>query len=266
MNRPIIAVVVLAIAAAVGGGWYFWRSGNPAPQPPASVSQSPPPAAPPQDTGPVHPLPDTGTGTGEAALPALNDSDPVIRQALAGVAGQAAVTDYLVSENVIRRIVVTVDNLARSKAPLEQRPVAAAPGTFRAAGDELHATLDPRNFARYQPLVSIIQNLDIARLTALYVHFYPLLQLSYQNLGYPNAYFNDRLVEVIDILLATPAPSGPVELVRPSVMYEFADPSLEGRPAGQKLLIRMGPDNSRIIKAKLMELRAAVTAAPIKHP
>jgi len=31
-------------------------------------------------------------------------------------------------------------------------------------------------------------------------------------------------------------------------------------------LIRMGPDNAKVIKAKLMELRAAVTAAPIKHP
>lgn len=264
MNRSIIAVVVLVIAAAVGGGWYYWRSVNPAPQPAPPAAQNPPPA-PPQDTGPVHPLPEPGAGDAPA-LPALNDSDPAIRQALAGVVGESAVMDYLVSENVIRRIVVTVDNLARARAPLEQRPVSAAPGTFRAAGDELHATLDPGNFARYQPMVSVIQNLDIARLTAVYVHFYPLIQRSYQNLGYPNGYFNDRLVEVIDILLSTPSPSGPVELVRPGVMYQFADPSIEGRPAGQKLLIRMGPENSKAIKAKLMELRAAVTAAPIKHP
>jgi hypothetical protein len=93
-----------------------------------------------------------------------------------------------------------------------------------------------------------------------------LIQRCYQDLGYPNGYFNDRLVQVIDVLLATPAPAGPVELVRPSVMYEFADPSMEARPAGQKLLIRMGPDNAKVIKSKLMELRAAVTAAPIKHP
>lgn len=262
MNRPVIAVGVLVIAAGIAGGWYYWHAGTAVPQPP--VAQNPP-AAPPQDMGPVHPLPDAGDAAA-APLPALNDSDPAIRQALAGLVGQAAVMEYLVPENVIRRIVVTVDNLARSKAPLEQRPVSSAPGSFRAAGDELHASLDPKNFARYLPMVALIQNLDMARLTALYVRFYPLLQRSYQDLGYPNAYFNDRLVEVIDILLATPAPSGPVELVRPGVMYEFADPSIEGRPAGQKLLIRMGPENSTTIKAKLMELRAAVTAAPIKRP
>jgi hypothetical protein len=48
-------------------------------------------------------------------------------------------------------------------------------------------------------------------------------------------------------------------------MYTFADPALEARPAGQKLLIRMGPDNAAIIKAKLTELRTAITAAPPKR-
>jgi hypothetical protein len=262
--KTIIAVVVLVVAAAVGGGWYYWHGSN-VPAPPPAAAESPPPPPPPEDSAPVHPMPETSEGAG-APLPALNDSDPVIRQAFASLVGSDTVMEYLVSENILRRIVVTVDNLARAKAPLEQRPVSSAPGTFVAAGDEQHAVLDARNFARYQPMVAVIQNLDIARLTALYVHFYPLIQRCYQDLGYPNAYFNDRLVQVIDVLLATPAPSGPVELVRPSVMYEFADPAMEARPSGQKLLIRMGPDNAKVIKAKLMELRAAVTAAPIKRP
>jgi hypothetical protein len=47
-------------------------------------------------------------------------------------------------------------------------------------------------------------------------------------------------------------------------MYVFTDQSLESRPAGQKLLIRMGPDNAAVVKAKLSELRAAITAAPPK--
>jgi hypothetical protein len=48
-------------------------------------------------------------------------------------------------------------------------------------------------------------------------------------------------------------------------MYVFADPALEARPAGQKLLIRMGPNNAAAVKAKLTELRAVVTAALPKH-
>jgi hypothetical protein len=92
-----------------------------------------------------------------------------------------------------------------------------------------------------------------------------LFQHVYQDLGYPNGYFNDRLVQVIDSLLATPQPAGPIELTRPNVMYVYADPALEARPAGQKLLLRMGPENAAVIKAKLKELRTIVTAAPPKH-
>jgi hypothetical protein len=70
---------------------------------------------------------------------------------------------------------------------------------------------------------------------------------------------------VIDMLLDTPQVSAPIELVRPNVMYVFADASLEARPAGQKLLIRMGPDNESAIKAKLVELRPRITASAPKH-
>jgi hypothetical protein len=70
---------------------------------------------------------------------------------------------------------------------------------------------------------------------------------------------------VIDSLLATPQPAGSLQLTRPNVMYTFADPTLEARPAGQKLLLRMGPDNAAAIKSKLTELRAIITAAPLKH-
>jgi len=114
-------------------------------------------------------------------------------------------------------------------------------------------------------MVAVIRKLDMQQLAAVYLHFYPLFQRVYQDLGYPNGYFNDRLVQVIDSLLATPQPAGPIELTRPNVMYTFADPSLEARPAGQKLLLRMGPDNASAIKAKLSELRSIVTAAPPKR-
>jgi len=66
-------------------------------------------------------------------------------------------------------------------------------------------------------------------------------------------------------LLATPQPAEPIELLRPNVMYTFADPALESLSAGQKILIRMGPDNAAAIKIKLKELRTAVTVAPPKR-
>ena len=66
-----------------------------------------------------------------------------------------------------------------------------------------------------------------------YRHFYPLFQQAYVDLGYPDGYFNDRLVEVIDHLLATPDVAGPIKLTQPSVFYQYADPSIEERSAGR---------------------------------
>jgi hypothetical protein len=65
-------------------------------------------------------------------------------------------------------------------------------------------------------------------------------------------------VEVIDHLLEAPELSAPIQLVQPKVLWEYADKNLEGRSAGQKLLIRMGPANERAIKAKLREFRAEI--------
>jgi hypothetical protein len=261
INKPVIGVAIAVLIAAVGG-WFYWRSHN-AHLPKVAVSEQPAiPAAAPEERI-EHPVPAASADAAKAPLPELNESDKAIGDALAEAAGGAAV-QYMVPESIIRHIVVTVDNLPRQKVTVEKRPIVPATGTFMVNGDELHATLDAQNFQRYAPMVNVIRKVDVQRLATVYLRFYPLFQKAYQDLGYPNGYFNDRLVKVIDVLLATPQITGPIELVRPNVMYVFADPTLEARPAGQKALIRMGPDNAAAVKAKLMELRAIITAAPPK--
>ncbi len=54
--------------------------------------------------------------------------------------------------------------------------------------------------------------------------------------------------------------------MRPKVFWEYADPELEARSAGQKLLLRMGNENAAIVRAKLRELRALVVTAPGPAP
>ena len=104
----------------------------------------------------------------------------------------------------------------------------------------------------------------------LYRQLYPNFQSAYEALGYPGRYFNDRVVDVIDHLLETPSVDepvavkladikGPIQPARPWVIVEFADASLESRSAGQKLLLRMGPDHARTLKAKLRQLRGELT-------
>jgi len=264
INKPVIGVAA-AVVLIAGGTWYYLQSRHQAAPPAAATSAPQAPPAESAEPAIQHPVPEGEGAAAKTPLPALADSDAAIGDALGQLVGAAAMKDYWVPDSIVRHIVVTVDNLPRPKASVQKRPTGTVAGTLMVEGDELHATLDARNFARYQPWVAVIDRLDMKQLAAEYLHFYPLFQQAYQDLGYPNGYFNDRLVQVIDHLLAAPQPAQPIALVRPNVMFTYADPGLESRSAGQKLLIRMGPDNAAVIKAKLSELRAAITAAPPKR-
>ena len=261
MNKPLIGVAAAVVLTAVGG-WYYWHSHHIVDLPvPATLPVVPAPSEAAAQPRIEHPVPAAPADGAKQPLPTLEDSDGPLNEALAAAAGGTPLAQFLVPESLIRHIVVTVDNLPRQKVAVDKRPLTPAPGLFVANGDELRATLDQRNFLRYTALVSALQKADMQRLARAYLHFYPLFQKAYQDLGYPNGYFNDRLVQVIDLMLATPQIDEPIDLVRPNVMYVYADPEMEARPAGQKLLIRMGHDNETAVKAKLTELRALIVAA-----
>jgi hypothetical protein len=176
-------------------------------------------------------------------------------------------------DDFAHRLVATVDNLGRTHAPARLWPVNPAAGRFTVDTQDGGSVIGADNGLRYTPFVLLMETVDLRQAVKLYVHFYPQFQQAYQDLGYPNGYFNDRLVEVIDLLLATPEPAGPVKVhlppingpvqpERPWVLYEFEDPALQALAAGQKVLLRMGPVNERRMKAKLGEIRRLVTATP----
>lgn len=263
MSTKIWWVVLVAALGGVAVALYYGFTGG-ADRPPAAQTRpvdtpaAPPPAA--EEPEIRYPIPETAPEADEQpqALPPLAESDPAVRDALAGLFGEEAARELLVPENIARRIVATVDNLPRRKLAVQSRPVVPAPGRFLVEGSEDDPVLSPANFERYAPAVRMIEQVSAEQIAALYLRLYPLFQRAYADLGYPSAYFNDRLVEVIDHLLATPEVEGPIRLVQPRVFYEFADPELEALSAGQKLLIRMGPENAAVVKRKLRELRAEI--------
>ncbi len=257
MRKPIWWVVGGLIIVCAAVLVYSWRANRAATHRPP-VQASVPKAAPAPTPPPVqNPVPGNSAPTAQP-LPTLGDSDGPVSDALGALIGQAAATRLVKPDMLVRHIVVTVDNLSRKHASVDLRPVRPVPGQFAVQGNDQHATIDAQNYQRYTPYVVVLQMLDMKQLAALYFHFYPLFQQAYQNLGYPNGYFNDRLVETIDNLLETPDVQGDIALVRPNVMYMYADPMLENLSAGQKVLLRMGPQNEATVKGKLKELRDAI--------
>ena len=210
-----------------------------------------------------HPVPEVPV---EKPLPALQSSDAAMKDSLAELLGDSALVERAVLKDFVRHVVVTIDNLPRRTAAPRVWPLKPAPGQFKVNGKDERLTIATGNSARYAVYVRLVEAIDGAKVAAFYFHYYPLFQQAYRDLGYPKGYFNDRLVEVIDHLLETPDVREPVALVRPKVFYQYADPDLESRSAGQKILMRIGAENARRIKAKLREIRGEIASRPAPNP
>lgn len=266
MNTVLERVVfVVLVVAVVGGGWWWYKSREAPPAPPPAATAPEPVSAKPAEAEIRHPIekaPVAEQPEPPKPLPALADSDAAALDALAGLFARRQLPDFLIPKDLVRRIVATVDNLPRAKVAVQLWPVKPAPGTFIVNQTVGGKYIGADNAARYAAYVQWIESIDARSLAALYVRWYPLFQQAYRDLGYPQGYFNDRLVTVIDHLLATPDIAPPVALVQPKVLYEYADADLQSRSAGQKILLRIGADNATKVKAKLRELRREITRHP----
>lgn len=195
-------------------------------------------------------------------LPRLDESDRAVADAINRLTD---VTGLFSFKSFIRHFVVTIDNLTNQKIPQRYVFTQRVPDKFAVVTKDVDtALLDTRNFKRYAGFVNLAERIDTGKLIAHYVRFYPLFQEAYEELGYPDRYFNDRLIQVIDHLLDAPEVEGQINLVRPKVFYQFANPELEALSAGQKILVRVGVDNAQRVKAKLRELRTVLTRLSVQ--
>lgn len=259
---------IAAILLAVGGIWYWSVQRDVQsldavevlpPLPAQPLVEEPPPVRFPVENIPVPPPDAVEPVAVPEPLPPLEASDQEVQQALAVLADPQALEALLVNEFIISRAVATIDSLTSARIAPLMSPLKPVPGVFKVLGSGDTAAISPENAARYQALVDLVGSMDQQRLVALYLRYYPLFQQAYAELGYPDAYFNDRLVEVIDHLLSTPAAREMLAVRQNEAVWEFTDEQLESLSAGQKMLLRLGPDHQRKAKQWLRDLRAAVT-------
>jgi len=188
-------------------------------------------------------------------LPSLGQSDSFIGERLQQLANGAALLSYLVDEQMVRRFVVLVDNISQGNLPQTNLPYRKVQGDFpvRTIDDNLFE-LDEAGFRRFDQVVDTIVAVDIEQSMVLYRLASPLFQQAYAELGYGDVSFDSTLRRAIRNLLNTDEYEGPLQLVKPSVMYLYADSGVEGLSDIQKQMIRIGPDNSEKIKAKLRQV------------
>jgi hypothetical protein len=258
----------VAIGVVVAGGAalvYVKNRPDSTPPPAVTAAPLPPPAA--AATAPEHhPIEESQLPAPPAQslpLPPTDQTDPIFSHLFTDLVGDALFNSLFENKDILHRVVATIDNLPRETVPARVWALKPAPGHFLVSGKDNDFQIAPENTVRYAAYLQLVRATDAHRLVELYVRNYPLFQKAYQELGYPQGYFNDRVIYAIDNLLATPPASPTQALVQPHVLYQYADPSLEALSFGQKTLLRMGPDDENTIKDKLREIRALLVK---QHP
>lgn len=187
-------------------------------------------------------------------------SEAAVNKELARNWPLAQLRKYFNLQEQARRLVITVDNLPREHVPSQLRITRGVPELLRVQKDGETITLDPSNYERYDRIISYVEKMDARKIGRLYAKFYPLLQRTYEETGFPEERFHDRVLAALDDMMDAPRPTGPIRLVQPKVLYRFEDDHLESLSAGQKIMIRVGPDNAARLRKVLARVRAAIAA------
>ncbi|MDD9896165.1 MAG: DUF3014 domain-containing protein [Gammaproteobacteria bacterium] len=190
-------------------------------------------------------------------LPTLNSSDSFVLDGLRAMQNGAALVELLARDQIVRKFVVFVENISRGEFPQTGLP-------YRALGqdmpvrniDENLFVMDESAHARFDHAVQTFVSMDTEVAMAFYRTLSPLFQQAYAEIGFRNVSFDDTLRAAINNVLRTTNMEGPYQLVRPSIMYLYADASIENLQEVHKQLIRIGPDNTILLKAKLREFVA----------
>jgi hypothetical protein len=234
----VVAGIAFMVVVALGTGWYLMRGRG---EQPVSEPITPPPVAP------------------APPLPALDQSDPHVREQLGRLSSEAEFQKWLGIEGIIRRVTAATSNVAEGESPRAVLAFLAPQGTFQVVERNGATFIAPESFARYDPVARAFTSLDTQATAGAYKVLKPLLDQAFAEIGRPGQRFDETLSRAIQRLLDTPVPEGDLEVVdTPGVNYAYAAPELEQLSAAQKHLLRMGPANARAVQAKLRELRGAM--------
>lgn len=212
----------------------------------------------------------------ENTLPLLDESDDWLKIKLPEITWRKELLKLIIDEDIIRRFVVFTDNFAQGIIAYEYSPFILPNTKFTPEIDSVsfQKTVEESEQAasqsssqvqqdvwqwsenssrRFSLYVDLLRSMDSENLVQWYGEIKPLIDEAYNELGYEDDFTNtlqDAITRVLDMEL----PKSSMTLIRPSVMYRFADPELEALPDADKLLLRLGRDNLLVMKSVLLEL------------
>lgn len=241
----IIVLVVIVIAVVLYFVFQKGRKAAPTPEmaekPPAQVSVE-------------EPLEEKGKEYPELAEIELEESDSLMRELSKDLSSHPKFEDWLRTEDLIRKFTAAIDNIANGMSPQAQIDFFSLEEGFGVVKKGGLYYLYPESYHRYDAVADVFLSLDTESCLNLYRQTKPLIQEAYSDLGYPDRDFNKTLIGAIIELLEVPVMERDIRVEKKVVTYMMVDSRLERLSGAQKHLLRMGPENVRIIQGKLREL------------
>jgi hypothetical protein len=245
-----VAVVALTVAAAA---WVYYVRTRPA---------APTAAAGTENAGGAPSGAATATSP-PVALPPLGEMDPVVRGLLSALTSQPELLKWLTTDDLVGAMATAIDRLARGESPARDLAVLRPQQPFMTVRRDGAMRVDPAGYARYTPLVQAVAAIDSARLAAAFSTLRPRLAEAYVAQGHPEGGFDEALARALGTVIATPDVPADAALEPGVGGFQYADPAWQRLPAAQKHLLRMGPEQVRVVRDATAKFAAALGVTPI---
>lgn len=189
----------------------------------------------------------------QSGQPDLLSSDDYVRQEIVNIS--PGLSEWFSADQLIRKYVVIANDFAQGSRISKHMSILrfSEPFVVEQQGEN-GLYISPKSFTRYNKLAQTVQAINTKAAVAVYQKFRPLMLQVFAEFSYPKDFTLETIIKkAAGEIIATPVVEGQISLIRPSVLYKFADPKLEALNDVQKQMIRMGPENTKIIQNKCRE-------------
>jgi hypothetical protein len=256
-TKWIVLIVLFIMSALVVGYIVFQRQRAKTPlavAAPVAAPAAPAPAKP--ATGPL-------VQAENIPLPPLPETDALVRQLLVKLSSHPKVLAWLATNGLIENFTVATLNISDGKSPALMHWRNLTPeGRFSVINITGGTMLDAKSYRRYDAYAAAINALDAPGTARLYLTLKPRITEAYRNLGFPEGDFDPVLERAMHELITTPAMAKDIPLREKVITYQFVDPNVESLSGAQKQLLRMGPENMRIVQNKLKDIAVQLGLHP----
>jgi len=279
---PMVELLLALVLAAGLAAFWFWSQGE-RPAPPViavpaipATAPAPAPELPATPDIPPRPDPVVAAVTGSAAAPAgeavatappapappltPEQADALLRQQLSAAGARPVLKKLLSDHQPLEVSAALIDGLGRGVILRKFLPAPSHSEKFGVVTRDDGFYMDPNGFMRYDVYADAIAALDVDVMVTAFHLLRPAYEQAYGYLGLDPGDFDNAVIRILDLVLATPEIGEPIALTPKAVVYLYADPGLESLPGVQKQLLRMGPDNIRRIKQQAQALRDGLLA------